>query len=125
MAAKILITAGKVSVEAELSNTPCAEAIINALPLTAIPNEWGDEFYFEVPLRMPPDETATRIVQVGDIGYWPPGNAIAIFFGPTPLSSGPEPVPASEVNIVGRIIGDAKMLRPAKGASSIRIELIA
>lgn len=124
MAAKILITAGKVSVEAELSNTPCAEAIINALPLTATANEWGDEFYFEVPLHMPPDESATRTVQVGDIGYWPPGNAIAIFFGPTPLSSGPEPVPASEVNLVGKIIGDAKKLRPAKGASTIRIELI-
>ena len=125
MAAKVLITAEKVSIEAELFNTKCAEAIIGALPLTAAPNEWGDEFYFDVPLYMPLDESATRIVQVGDIGYWPPGNAIAIFFGPTPLSSGPEPVPASEVNIVGRIIGDAKMLRPAKGASSIRIELIA
>ena len=68
------------------------------------------------------DETATKEVKAGDIGYWPPGNALAIFFGPTPLSSGTDPVPASEVNLVGRIKDDAALLRKAKGAVKIRIE---
>jgi hypothetical protein len=71
---------------------------------------------------MPLDETATTSVKVGDIGFWPPGNALAIFFGPTPMSSGPEPVPASNVNVVGKIIGDATSLRKVKGASMIRID---
>jgi hypothetical protein len=61
-------------------------------------------------------------VGVGDIGYWPPGNALAIFFGPTPISNGSAPIPASEVNLVGKIKGDAKVLKSAKGAQRIRIE---
>jgi hypothetical protein len=71
---------------------------------------------------MPLDETATIKVRVGDIGYWPPGNALAIFFGPTPMSKGSEPVPASEVNIVGKVIDDATNLKKAKGTNKIRIE---
>jgi hypothetical protein len=119
---KIRITAGPVSVEAELDPTPCAMAIAGVLPVTASPNEWGDEFYFEVPVHMPLDDTATRSVKVGHIGYWPPGDAIAIFFGPTPLSTGRDPVPASEVNIVGRITGSPEALKKARGSAFIRLE---
>ncbi|OPY02655.1 MAG: hypothetical protein A4E60_00865 [Syntrophorhabdus sp. PtaB.Bin047] len=119
---KIRITAGTVSVEAELASTPCAGAVAGVLPVTTSPNEWGDEFYFEVPVHMPLDNTATREVKAGDIGYWPPGNAVAIFFGPTPLSTGQDPVPASEVNIIGRITSDPGSLRNARGAGSIRLE---
>ena len=119
---KIRITAGTVSVEAELASTPCAGAVAGVLPVTTSPNEWGDEFYFEVPVHMPLDNTATREVKAGDIGYWPPGNAVAIFFGPTPLSTGQDPVPASEVNIIGRITGEPGVLREARGTASIRFE---
>jgi uncharacterized protein len=83
---------------------------------------WGDEFYFEIPVTMPLDESATRKVKAGDIGYWPPGKALAIFFGPTPMSTGTDPVPASEVNLVGRILDDPTLLRQEKGAFKIRIE---
>ena len=109
-------------VNAELFDTPCAAAIARTLPVDATPDEWGDEFYFSVNVRQPLDETATAAVKAGDIGYWPPGNAVALFFGPTPLSSGPDPVPASAVNIIGRITGDPSVLRNAKGAILIRIE---
>ncbi|MBP1748807.1 MAG: putative cytosolic protein [Deltaproteobacteria bacterium] len=119
---KIRITAGRVTVEAELFDTACAKAMAKILPIDASPNEWGDEFYFSVNVYVPLDEAATRSVKAGDIGYWPPGNAIAIFFGPTPLSSGADPVPASDVNLIGRIKGNPAALRKAKGASSIRIE---
>lgn len=61
-------------------------------------------------------------MKAGDIGYWPPGNALAIFFGPTPMSKGSDPVPASAVNLVGVIHGDATILKRAKGATKIRIE---
>lgn len=121
---KIRITAGRVTLEAELFDTACAREIAKILPINAAPNEWGDEFYFSVNVRAPLDETATRNVKAGDIGYWPPGNAIAIFFGPTPLSHGPDPVPASDVNLIGRATGDATVLRQAKGASTIRIEAV-
>jgi hypothetical protein len=122
MPARIRITVKDIVVDAELFETATAKAVAGVLPLEAEPREWGDEFYFEIPVRMPPDETATTKVSVGDIGYWPPGSALAIFFGPTPMSRGTEPVPASEVNIIGRITGDATALRKAKGARVIRLE---
>jgi len=122
MPAKIKITVMNIVADAELFDTATAKSVADVLPFEAKPNAWGDEFYFEIPVKLPPDETATTKVSVGDIGYWPPGNALAIFFGPTPMSKGAEPVPASEVNIVGKIIGDATIFRKAKGASVIRLE---
>ena len=124
MSQTVKIIVGALSLQAEFFDTPCAQAIVAAMTLEARPNEWGDEFYFEVPVDMPLDETATVRVKAGDIGYWPPGKALAIFFGPTPLSTGPDPVPASEVNIVGRITGDATLLRKCKGAKGVRIEVV-
>ena len=122
MPAEIIITLKEIIMYDELFDTPCAKAITNAQPIEVRPTEGGDEFYFTIPVEMSLDETATKEVKVGDIGYWPPGNALAIFFGPTPLSSGIDPVPASEVNLVGRITDDATLLRKAKGAVKIRIE---
>ena len=122
MPQKIKIVVGAVTIAAELADTDCAKAIAGKLPIEAVPNEWGDEFYFAIPAKLPLDATATRKVKAGDIGYWPPGNALAIFFGRTPMSTGPDPVPASEVNLVGRITGDALSLIKAKGASRIRLE---
>ena len=124
MPAEIIIIVHNTTVEAELFDTACAKAISEKFPLEAAPNEWGDEFYFEIPVIRPLDKAATRVVKIGDIGYWPPGQALAIFFGPTPLNRGADPVPASEVNIVGKITGDATLLRKAKGASTIRVEKV-
>ncbi len=111
MPTPIKITAGSVSLTAELDDTALAKAVAAKLPIETTPNEWGDEFYFEIPVRSGLDETATKKVKVGDIGFWPPGNAMAIFFGPTPMSSGADPVPASAVCLIGRITGDATLLR--------------
>ncbi len=122
MPTRVKIIIGDVVADAEFFDAVCARKIVDALPLAARPNEWGDEYYFEIPVAAPLDESATTRVAVGDIGYWPPGAALALFFGPTPLSRGPEPVPASEVNLVGRITSDPAELRKAKGASRIRIE---
>ncbi len=122
MPKNIKIIVGDVTLGGELFDSPCAQAIFSSLPIETRPNEWGDEFYFAIPVNMPLDKTATTKVKAGDIGYWPPGNALAIFFGPTPMSTGPDPVPASEVNLVGRILGDPTLLKQAKGSRKIRIE---
>ena len=124
MPTHVRITAGNVTLRAELSDTACAQAIVKRLPIVAEPNEWGDEFYFEIPVTASLDETATTKVKIGDIGYWPPGKAMAIFFGPTPISTGADPVPASAVNLVGRIVDDATLLKKAASAANIRIEIV-
>ena len=119
---KVRITVAQVTVDAELFDTPCSNEVARILPLHAVLNEWGDEFYFTVPVTMSLDRTATTMVKAGDIGYWPPGRAVAIFFGPTPMSDGIDPVPYSEVNVIGRITGDVGLLREARGAGAIAIE---
>lgn len=122
MTTPIRITTGTIVLSAELVDTELAKTIAGKLPLETTPEEWGDEFYFGIPVRSELDETATTAVRIGDIGFWPPGHAMAIFFGPTPMSPGADPVPASAVCLIGRIIGDARLLRRAKGAGKIRIE---
>jgi len=122
MPTPIRITIGFVSLDAALDDTPCARAIAGLLPLRAPVSAWGDEFDVTVPVAMGPDTTSTTEVEAGDIGYWPPGSAFTIFFGPTPLSTDDRPVPASAVNRVGKVNGDARLLRTVKGAAEIRIE---
>jgi uncharacterized protein len=124
MPTDVRITVDNVSLRAELFDTACAKAIVARLPINARPDEWGDEYYFEIPVTTSLDETATTKVKVGDIGYWPPGRAIAIFFGRTPMSTGPDPFPASAVNLVGKIIDDPTLLKKTKGAAEIIIEVL-
>ncbi|HVN25768.1 MAG TPA: cyclophilin-like fold protein [Syntrophorhabdales bacterium] len=118
----VKISVDQIQLDAQLFDTECAKAIGAALPIDTKPSVWGDEFYFEIPVQRSLDETATTNVSVGDIGYWPPGSALAIFFGPTPMSQGTEPVPASAVNLVGKVLGDSTALRTLKRPSRIGIE---
>ena len=118
----IRISVGAVTLDAELKPTRTAKAIYDLLPIEADKHVWGDEFYFKIPFIKDHRETATLKVAVGDIAYWGNGQAVAIFFGRTPISTGPDPVPADRVNLIGRVTGDAATLRNAVGATRIRLE---
>lgn len=102
----ITITAGAVQMEAELNDGPTAKKIWEALPVTGQANTWGDEIYFEIPVQAQQEPDASADVKVGELGYWPVGSAFCIFFGPTPVSTGPQPRAYSPVNAVGRVLGD-------------------
>jgi hypothetical protein len=104
---KIRIEIGTLSIEAELNDSLTSKKVAAALPITASFNTWGDEIYFTIPVDAELDETAREEVEMGDLGYWPSGQAFCIFFGQTPMSEPGRIVPASAVNIIGRIIGDA------------------
>ena len=118
----IRITAGSVIVEAELNDSPTAAAIQSALPIEAVARLWGDEIYFPIAVEQKLDDTAAEVVAVGDLGYWPSGRAFCIFFGPTPASRGDEIRPASAVNLVGKIVGDAKLFKIVEEGELVRIE---
>lgn len=120
---RIKITAGPVSQEAELNETSTAEAVWNALPISSTARTWGDEIYFEIPVSCP-EEDPKPTVQKGDLGYWPPGSAFCIFFGPTPVSTGDEIRPASPVNLIGRILGDPTEFKQVRAGDKIRIEKV-
>ncbi|MBU1206613.1 MAG: hypothetical protein KKH04_06765 [Proteobacteria bacterium] len=122
MERKIKIKAGNVETEALLNDSPTAQKIWAALPIEAEANTWGDEIYFAIPVKAPLEKTARELVQVGDLGYWPTGNAFCIFFGPTPTSRGEEVRPASAVNVIGKVAGDAKVFKKVPSGAKIRIE---
>ena len=117
----IRITAGDVSVEAELNDSRTAAAIAAALPIAARGDTWGDEIYFDIGLTLP-GESPRATVALGDLGYWPPGQAFCIFFGPTPLSRGDEIRPASAVNVVGRVTGDPRAFKRVRSGARVTIE---
>jgi len=121
---KIRITIGHLSMEAELSDTPTAKRIAEALPINTSFNTWGDEIYFPIPVDAGLDESAREEVELGDLGYWPTGNAFCIFFGPTPMSTRGKIIPASAVNIIGRVMGDAARFKEVMGEREVSLEAV-
>ena len=87
---KIIITAGDVTATAILKDNPTADAIWKALPIEARANTWGDEIYFGIPVNIEEADDASDVVNMGELGYWPSGNAFCIFFGLTPASHNDE-----------------------------------
>lgn len=118
---KISIKAGDVAATASLNDTQTAEAIWAALPIEARASTWGDEVYFSIPVDLD-TEKGQEVVQLGDLGYWSPGTAFCIFFGPTPASYGSEIRPASEVTVFGKVDGDPTVFKKVRGNTRITLE---
>jgi hypothetical protein len=117
----IRITAGPASAEAVIDRSRTAAAIWKALPVAARAETWGDEIYFDVGIALEP-ESPRAAVNLGDLGYWPPGRAFCIFFGPTPMSADGEIRPASPVNVFGHITGDPTVFKRVRAGTPVRIE---
>ena len=113
--------AGTVEATAVLNDSSTADKVWNALPITSEASTWGDEIYFRVPIEAEEDD-AQEVVSMGDVAFWPPGQALCLFFGPTPASRGDEIRPASPVNVVGRIEGDATIFKQVKSGAAVTVE---
>jgi uncharacterized protein len=122
MSQRIRITSGDITAEAELNDHPTAQAVWDALPITARVMTWGDEVYFELPVTAGSEPDARAKMDVGELGYWPTGKAFRIFFGPTPASVGDQPVAASPVNILGHVLGNATIFHAVRSGDTVRIE---
>ena len=123
MSRNIRITAGPVQLDAALNDTQTAQSVWDALPLAAAANTWGEEIYFGIPVNADLEQ-GQEVVELGDLGYWPPGRAFCIFFGPTPASRGDQIRPASAVTIIGRVSGDATLFRQVQAGTTVTIERI-
>ena len=117
----VLFQLGPLQVEAKFNQSSAAEIIHAALPLDSTVNCWGDEIYFEIPVKCPPEDE-TLDLKVGDIGYWPEGACLCLFFGKTPVSVDDRPRPASEVNLVGTFSTPPDALR--KVTSGTRVQVV-
>jgi hypothetical protein len=122
---RIKISIGARIFLAQLFETPTGKAIKEALPFDSSANSWGDEIYFSVPASSSLESGAKAEVEVGELAYWPSMPAFCIFFGPTPVSSGSQPVAASAVNVFGKLDQvDLEELRSIKGGENITVENI-
>lgn len=121
---KIAIRVGTLTMAAELNDTPTAQQVAAALPIRTSFNTWGDEIYFAIPVNAKLDDSAQEVVDMGDLGFWPPGKAFCIFFGQTPASQAGEIRPASAVNVIGKVVGDATRFKNVMQEHDIVLEAL-
>ena len=122
---RIRFELGNVTLDAEVLDTPTAKAIAAKLPVSSEAMTWGEEVYFEIPVKAAREKDAKAVVTPGEIAYWPDGNAIAIGFGRTPISNGNETRLASPCNIWAKALGDVKMLKSVRAGAKIGVRKLA
>ena len=120
----IMVTAGDVSVTTALNDSRTADLLWDALPLEASASTWGDEIYFRIAVQADEEDGANDVVDMGAVAYWPPGQALCLFFGRTPASRGDEIRAASAVNSLGVIDGNAAVLKQVRSGARVTVERI-
>ena len=121
---QIQISTGNLTLAATLNELETATQLWESLPITGRVQIWGDEIYFSIPLNVEEELGSQETVQAGTVAYWPPGSALCLFWGPTPISAPGEIRPASAVNVVGILDNDPNLLAEVPSQAEIIIEKI-
>ncbi|WP_369247741.1 cyclophilin-like fold protein [Streptomyces sp. R41] len=110
---------------ATLDDTPTAQALAKALPLASTARTWGEEVYFDTGVSVALEESAQQVVESGTVAFWTDGDALALPYGPTPISRGDECRLASPCNVLGHLDGDPRTLATVRDGDPVRVELVA
>ena len=121
---KVRFTIDQVNIVADMNFTKLAQYVLKSLPINSNIQTWGDELYFPIPICDEITDISVETVNKGDIAYWPLGNSICVFWGPTPISQEGEIRPASRVVVIGKVEGDPTILSTVKNGKSIAVDLI-
>jgi hypothetical protein len=111
-------------VTANLRGTSTSKQLLAALPCEATANTWGEEVYFELPVKARLEADAQQVVEPGTVCFWVQGNSLALPFGPTPASQGDECRLANPCNVLGKIEGNPRELKKVKQGTAIRVEAL-
>jgi hypothetical protein len=111
----------QVTIELRGDMTSSVKGLLGSLPFKSKAQTWGDEVYFTAPFHVEREKDSRMEMEVGDVAFWPDGDAIAIFFGPTPISQGAEPIAYSPCNILGKVVGDPLILRQVKPGTPMEV----
>ena len=109
---------------ANLRETPSVNQLVKVLPCEASASTWGEEVYFELPLKLALEPDAQQVVEPGTVCFWVEGHSLALPFGPTPASNGKESRLVTRCNVLGNIVGDARELKRVKAGTPIRVEQV-
>ncbi|MET9139533.1 cyclophilin-like fold protein [Streptomyces parvulus] len=109
---------------ATLDDTPTTQALLKALPLTASAHTWGEEVYFDTGMSVSRETDARQVVEPGTVAFWTDGDALALPYGPTPISRGDECRLASPCNVMGRLDGDPRLLATVRDGNPVRVERV-
>jgi len=118
---RIVMKAPEMDFFIELNDSATADAIYLALPIEEYINVWGEEIYFEIPVEMKL-ENGKKVMEIGEVAYWPQGKALCVFFGRTPVSKGSNPEAYSPVTPLGRILNDLDSLKGLGDRTRVRLE---
>ena len=111
-----------VRVICELVDEPELEKLLENSSFEAKAERWGDEVYFELPVKLELKGERT-LMEVGEVAYWPDGNCLCIFFGPTPMSRDEQPVAYSKVKPLGRVIEGLSRLKDISNEELVRVSV--
>ena len=119
---RLLLQAGKVSLTLELRDTPTSKAVYAAAPFEARAQTWGEEVYFSTPVSAQLEADARQVVEPGTVCFWTEGDALALPWGRTPISTDERPKLASACNVIGKVAGEPGALAAVKPGDPVRVE---
>ncbi len=108
---------------ATLEETPTSTSLAGVLPFSSTARTWGEEVYFDTPASAPVEDGARQVVEPGTVAFWTEGDALALPYGPTPISRGAECRLASPCNLLGTLDEDPRILATVRDGDPIRVEL--